>query len=109
MGRVAHAGAGLQHDAGEPADWDLRANASLVDEHKRAVEHIELAVLEKDDARPVFHGDRAKGNVRGIRQRGLPVSGAADEHQAVPKRFCRTEAFWQACQKGCRIDDHEFP
>ena len=58
---MTDAGARLQHDAGETADGDLNAHAVLVDEHEGTVEHVQLAVLQKDDAGAVFHRDRLQG------------------------------------------------
>ena len=57
--RVADTCSGLQHNASEPADRDLRSDSGLVDEHERAIEHVEFAVFEEDDTSPILHRNRA--------------------------------------------------
>ena len=56
----------LKHDASEPANRDLGPYPCLVDKHKCAIEHVEFAVLEEYDARPVLHRDRAQRHVGGV-------------------------------------------
>ena len=45
--RVGHAGARLQHEAGQTTNRDVRANTVPVHNDERAVENIELAALDE--------------------------------------------------------------
>ena len=57
-GAVRKARAGLEHDAGHTVHRDVRADAGYVDHHESAVEHVDLALLDKDDRDPFLDRDR---------------------------------------------------
>ena len=49
--RVANASTGLQHEAGDVADWNVRAHAAVVHDDQNAVEHVESPLLDEQDRR----------------------------------------------------------
>jgi hypothetical protein len=76
---VGHAGARFQHDAGDAADRNMRADAGFVDHDKGAVFHVDLAFFDKDHRNAFFHRDRFKRRQHG----GFPCSVNIESYVAA--------------------------
>jgi hypothetical protein len=53
----------LKHEARETTDRNLYPYTSVVDEHKRTINYVHLAILQEDDSGPVLQANRPKGDV----------------------------------------------
>jgi hypothetical protein len=51
----------FEHEASYSSYGNMRANAGLIDDNERSVQHIQVALLHKQDGHPVFHRDRFEG------------------------------------------------
>ena len=54
---MGYAGPRLQHQASDTADRNVRAHAIFVHYHERAIQHIDLTILDKEHGDAFFHGD----------------------------------------------------
>lgn len=100
-GSVGNSSTRLQHQACETADRDLRTNTSLVDNHERAVENIELTLLDEQNRRAVLERDRLWR--REARYRSRHRLSPADQHQPAAKGLGRPETSRNCRNEGNRI------
>ena len=50
----------LQHDAGNRANRNMSADPCLVDKYKRAIDYIDLPILQKDHGDAIFEWNGVK-------------------------------------------------
>ena len=76
-GSVGNSSTRLQHQACETADRDLRTNTSLVDNHERAVENIELTLLDEQNRCAVLERDSALAARGPVSEPASPIPGGS--------------------------------
>ena len=61
----------FEHQARKAAHRDMRTHAAFVDDHERAVENVELALLDEQNRGPILDGNGAGGREAGHCRHGL--------------------------------------